>query len=254
MLPLVIGAIYLGGPVFNAMIVMVAAILLWEWQGLVLCEQVIIRNLSILGTIALLTTSIFLPTSILGLLPFGLLIGLLVMERTKRYDTLLMAMGPVYVGVPCLALIHLRNDFGFALTVWCFAMVWATDIGGYAFGKTIGGAKLAPSVSPNKTWAGLLGGMFCSALVAMAGLWLDFFEVTYAASVFTLAALGACVALIAQAGDLFQSALKRRVGVKDSSHLIPGHGGVFDRVDGVLTAAPIVVLILMMMNSTGAVH
>lgn len=145
------------------------------------------------------------------------------------------AGGVVYVGVPVLALVWLRTDVPAGLThvLWLLLVVWATDICAYALGRTLGGPKLAPRISPSKTWSGLLGGTTGAGLVG--GLAALAFGMDFAFP----AALGVMLALVAQAGDLFESYLKRRASLKDSGHLIPGHGGLLDRVDGLVTAAPI---------------
>lgn len=144
------------------------------------------------------------------------------------------AGGVLYVGLPIIAFVWLRNHVaqGTAHVLWLLVVVWATDICAYFVGRTLQGPKLAPAISPGKTWSGLLGGMAGAALfgglLALAfgvGFWLP-------------AALGLALAVVAQAGDLFESALKRRAGVKDSGHLIPGHGGILDRIDGLIFAAP----------------
>lgn len=131
------------------------------------------------------------------------------------------------------------NTGGWVFTT--FALVWATDIFAYFFGKTFGGPKLAPRFSPNKTWAGLLGGMWAAA---MAGVW-----IAYVYEPFTVQEgliLGCVIALVGQAGDMFESSLKRRAGVKDVSNLIPGHGGLLDRVDGLMAAAPVMAVFALL--------
>jgi phosphatidate cytidylyltransferase len=125
-----------------------------------------------------------------------------------------------------------------SVILWLFGAVWATDVGAYAAGTTIGGPRIAPHISPNKTWAGLAGGMFAAA--AWSLLWALF----VGNEPLEFAVLGAIVAVIAQAGDFAVSFAKRRFGVKDSSNLIPGHGGVLDRIAGLLTTGPAVALLL----------
>ena len=140
--------------------------------------------------------------------------------------------GFAYALVAALSLLWIRDraEDGIALVMWVFIIVWTTDIGAYFTGRAIGGPKLAPSVSPNKTWAGFHGGVVAAALFAGAwalvtGLhWL----VLLLAPMFSVAAQG---------GDLFESWMKRRAGIKDSGNLLPGHGGVFDRLDGLLPVA-----------------
>ena len=118
------------------------------------------------------------------------------------------------------------------LVFWLLAVVWATDIGAYFAGRGIGGAKLAPAISPNKTWAGLIGGALAAALVGIIAARL------LGSGAIPLAVGGMALAVVAQGGDLLESWCKRRFGVKDSSHVIPGHGGILDRVDGLLAVFP----------------
>lgn len=147
--------------------------------------------------------------------------------------------GTPYIGVPALSLAWLRSDpaSGFETILWLLCLVWATDIGAYFAGRLIGGPKLLPRVSPKKTWAGLIGGMVSAAGVG-AGIaaWLGL-------SVVGFGLLSAGLAVVSQAGDLFESWVKRRFNVKDSSNIIPGHGGVLDRVDGVLPVAVVVAVV-----------
>ncbi|MBN2753161.1 MAG: phosphatidate cytidylyltransferase [Rhodospirillaceae bacterium] len=253
MLPLMLGAIYLGSPVFDLLIVAVAAVLIWEWQGLLSPIPSLMHAVAIVGTAVAVSVSLFdWRYAFLGLGAIAAGLGLSALKTEHRADFFLLCLGPIYVGIPCVAVLELRNDFGFGVTTWVFAMIWATDIGAYAFGRVIGGPKLAPRISPKKTWAGLLGGMICAAGVGFIGAELPVFSGINALSPIDLALLGAMMAVIAQVGDLFESAIKRRAGVKDSSHLIPGHGGVLDRVDGVLTVAPVAFLIFIVLRNIGA--
>jgi phosphatidate cytidylyltransferase len=142
------------------------------------------------------------------------------------------AAGFVYALVPALALLWIRDRApdGFYLLIWVFIVTWSTDIGAYFAGRAIGGPKLAPAISPNKTVAGLLGGMFSASLAGYA--WVELTRIS--GTLFWLAPL---FALAAQAGDLFESGLKRRAGVKDSGNWLPGHGGALDRLDGLVVVA-----------------
>jgi phosphatidate cytidylyltransferase len=143
-------------------------------------------------------------------------------------------VGALYIGIPCWALLSLRADpvAGRDTLFWLLAVVWAADTGAYTFGRLIGGPKLAPVISPNKTWAGLAGGIGMAAIVGVgAALLLD------QAAVLTLAGLSALIGAVSQGGDLVESWVKRHFGVKDTGSIIPGHGGLLDRVDGLLTAA-----------------
>lgn len=249
MMPLMLGAIYLGGAVFDVLIVAMAAVLIWEWHGLLARGARGLYGVAVCGTAGVLAASVLDIRLAAGFALVSVLIAVMAAGR-RGGDRFLLGVGPLYIGLPCLALLVLRAKFGFAATAWVFAMIWATDIGAYAFGRGIGGPKLAPRISPNKTWAGLLGGMLCSAAVGAAGVALPCLG-SGAPGWAVLAGLGAVLAVVAQAGDLFESAIKRRVGAKDSSRLIPGHGGVLDRVDGLLTAAPAALAALAAMGATG---
>lgn len=153
------------------------------------------------------------------------------------------AGGVIYVGVPIVAFVWLRNHVaaGALHVLWLLVVVWATDICAYLVGRTVGGPRLAPAISPGKTWSGLLGGMIgaglSGGLVALAA----------GAGFFLAAAMGLVLAVVAQAGDLFESALKRRAGVKDSGRLIPGHGGLLDRIDGLVFATPAFATVVWLM-------
>ncbi|HEX8443627.1 MAG TPA: phosphatidate cytidylyltransferase [Allosphingosinicella sp.] len=148
-----------------------------------------------------------------------------------------MAGGFLYIALPALALLLLEWAW-FALVFWAMLVTWATDIFAYAAGRTIGGPKLAPRISPNKTWAGLGGGVLGAAAVGwLIASWFDL------GSPFTW--IGGAMGLLAQAGDLYESWLKRRAGVKDSGTILPGHGGALDRLDGLLPVAIASLLILM---------
>ncbi len=142
-------------------------------------------------------------------------------------------LGTLWIGLPSIGLMLLseRSEFGHWSVLWLVFVVWACDIGAYFAGRGIGGPKLLPSISPKKTWAGLLGGVAAAAVVGavLAGT-------TKLAPILGLAVLSGIMAAVSQIGDLSESAFKRHFGVKDSGSLIPGHGGILDRVDGLLFA------------------
>ncbi len=168
---------------------------------------------------------------------FGIALAVWIVTRSVG-----LANGIVYVGIPVFCLLWLRDrpgEEGLLLAFWALATVWATDIGAYFFGRTIGGPKIAPAISPSKTWAGLGGGFLFAMLLGWA---LNHWAGLHA----TLALTSGFLAIAAQAGDFFESWLKRRAGVKDSGKLLPGHGGVLDRLDGVVTAAPLAAFLVAM--------
>ncbi len=141
--------------------------------------------------------------------------------------------GIFYSGLTAIALAEIRDDDfrGFVLMLFVFATVWATDIFAYFVGRAIGGPKLAPSISPGKTWSGAIGGAIAAVIAGTAVVW-SFFS----AEDLWIPLLALVLSVCSQIGDLFESFVKRKFGVKDSSHLIPGHGGVMDRVDGLIFA------------------
>lgn len=151
-------------------------------------------------------------------------------------------VGVVYIGVPLIAILALRASpqIGFEGLFFLFGVVWLTDIGAYASGRVIGGPRLAPSISPGKTWAGAIGGL----LLAVAGA---YWGARYMANQPPLGtiALAICLSVATQCGDLFESWVKRRFGKKDSGTIMPGHGGILDRIDGLLFAAPVMAVIII---------
>jgi phosphatidate cytidylyltransferase len=148
--------------------------------------------------------------------------------------------GFVYALLPALALLWIRerSPVGLELLLWVFITTWAVDIGAYFAGRGIGGPKLAPAISPNKTWSGLIGGMLTASV--FGGLWAALLELPT-----VLLFLAAPFALAAQGGDLFESWLKRRAGVKDSGKWLPGHGGALDRLDGLVVVATLTAAAMM---------
>jgi phosphatidate cytidylyltransferase len=223
--------LWLGDVALWALLTVAAIVALVEWAGLVRAHR---ARLLLCSVILIVGMTYALPVlwgpdrSTLALL----LISALVMALFPRFGGMSVGLG--YVGTAAIAILFLRaQPNGFMLTLWTLVVVWATDIGAYFAGHRIGGAKLAPAISPNKTWAGLFGGMVAAAaaglLVAVAG--------KLPVSAFWL---GAPLAVVAQMGDLLESVLKRRAGVKDSGTLLPGHGGLLDRIDGLLPVAILV--------------
>lgn len=182
-----------------------------------------------------------------GGFPFSFIVFLAALQMLREWDNLTEnedslwgAAGLFYVAVPCASIVWMRNlhidnieNAGLYIVLYVLFTVWATDIGAYFAGRIIGGPKLAPTISPSKTWAGLGGGMVAAGVTG--GLCHIFapYPTTFPSSII----FGIALAVAAQAGDLFESWVKRRAGVKDSSTLIPGHGGLLDRVDGLMFAA-----------------
>lgn len=160
-----------------------------------------------------------------------------------------LALGVLYVGVPGLAMIWLRGDTdaGRANIFFIVLTVWAADIGAYLVGRLVGGPKLAPAISPGKTWSGAVGGLL-AALLAGIAVAESFDHGPGAPSVGEAALVAVALGLVSQLGDLLESYIKRRFGVKDSGKLIPGHGGLLDRLDGLLAAAPAAALLALVLG------
>jgi phosphatidate cytidylyltransferase len=198
--PIVLLLIMLGGSLYNLLVVLVCTMMCSEWSHIIYSEKKSDRQ--------------FLRWQIAGI---------------------------VYVTIFGSSLLYLRSlDGGAAIVLFMFLVVWAIDIAAYFAGKIIGGPKLAPKISPNKTWAGLIGGMVGASLVTI-------FTAIVVASMGIIEAviLAVVLTIIAQAGDFYESWVKRQFNLKDSGQLLPGHGGLLDRLDGVVAVAPVVVFMVI---------
>jgi phosphatidate cytidylyltransferase len=258
LLPLVIAAIVLGHPYFTIVVAVFAVAMAWEFTSVAAHERVggqtspvplpSIRGWRLLAAISIVTVLLAVITTGFGLpdVPIWeiVVVGIvatgaaaLVVSRAKA---LWFTVGVVYVAAPAAALVAIRSDpaHGMASLVWIIALVVAADTGGYLVGRTVGGPKLAPRISPNKTWSGLGGAVAGAALVGL----LTAFILNHT-NVLMLTLISAVIGLLEQGGDLVESAFKRHFGVKDTSQIIPGHGGVLDRVDGLLAVAVAVLVI-----------
>jgi CDP-diglyceride synthetase len=203
---------------------------------------------------ALVLIPLVLGVIIYGGLPFVLAISFLCFAMNYEFFAMLrrkkmphgkvqplLVFGVIYCSLPCLMLVALRMQpyDGLALVLWLLLAVWSTDTGAYFAGKKIGGPKIAPAISPNKTWAGIAGGMLLSTLVSIPFYFFHDFKV-FEYNVLLLAPI---ITIVAQMGDFIESYIKRYFGVKDSGNLIPGHGGVLDRVDGLITSTIMIYLL-----------
>ncbi|KAA0575299.1 phosphatidate cytidylyltransferase [Azospirillum sp. Sh1] len=238
MAPVVLGAVWIGGWVFHALIAFGSVVAVSEWTSIVpSARRLPARIMAAVGIIVALMAQIAAgPAAGLGVAAAFAVLTAIVGGGADRN---LLGFGVLYVAVGMAGLMWLRDlpESGLSLFLFVLIAIWATDIGAYAAGRSIGGPKLAPRISPKKTWAGLIGGMASSALFG----WLVALAFGTARPDIALA-VGAAVAVVGQAGDLFESAVKRRYNVKDSGQLIPGHGGILDRIDGLLAAAPVLAL------------
>jgi phosphatidate cytidylyltransferase len=228
--PIAVAIAYAGGWLWIALVTLAAIGLYLEWLTIVGAARDRLGMMS--GVVALAISGLGLVLGRLdaSLLALGLgfvAVALLAPERRNW-----RAAGFFYAGAAVIAsaLVRLDQTWGFTALILILLVVWATDIGGYFAGRGIGGPKLWPRISPKKTWAGAIGG-FAASLLAAAG-----FAAFGLGKTGPLLALGAALSIASQLGDLFESAVKRRFGVKDSSHIIPGHGGLLDRLDGFVAA------------------
>jgi phosphatidate cytidylyltransferase len=237
MVALTLALTYAGTQTFAALILFATTLMSWEWGR-------VVRGVGV-DWIFGLQTSAIVAAGYLTLLKWPMLAVAIIVaatwlafrihkEANLPSDPWWSAAGVYYAGFPAIALIAIRQDpeYGFHAILYLFLVVWSADTGAFFVGRLVGGPKLAPKISPNKTWSGFVGGALAACIAgALFAVWLG------QTSVLSVAALSAVFAVIAQGGDLGESFLKRFFGVKDSSGLIPGHGGVLDRLDGLVFAA-----------------
>lgn len=228
----------LGGLAFWLLAVIVGLFMMAEWSDLLKVDRSRKR-------LAQFTLSV--PLAIMapglaagpGFFALGLIAAafffLTIISRRPEYGA-----GALYVGLPVLSLLAIRLHVdGLALSLWAMALVWACDSGAFFVGRQFGGPKLAPKISPAKTWSGLVGGVAAATLLAVVMRWAHGLPLH-------LVIATPVLAVLAQGGDLFESALKRRAGVKDSGNVLPGHGGVMDRLDGIVPVAPMAALLIFL--------
>lgn len=239
MVPLALGAAYLGSFTFLIFWTIAALGVLWEWDGLVCAHDkkpvFTIGCVTIIG--ASLLWAINRPIPALILIALGLLGVATLASKVRRAWCV---AGLAYAGAMLMATLALRADpsLGFWAIVFVFMVVWSTDIVAYAAGRVLGGPKLMQRVSPKKTWTGAIGGLAAGIVGGMA--------VAKLAEIDNVAALGLVafvLSVASQAGDLLESAIKRQFSVKDTSWLIPGHGGLMDRLDGFITASVAAIIV-----------
>ncbi len=231
LLPIVLGAIYYGYPWVQMLILVFGAMLCWEWAHMVPNRKPEVYG--ILYTIVFASAVLLDSPLAVGLMVLGGTAVAIYQARGELRRNLLV-LGVPYIAVGLGSVAWIYQVLGAEIAFWFLLVVWFVDIGGYIVGCTLKGPKLAPKVSPNKTWSGLIGGMLFSVIASTAFC----YAFGVMDGVYFYGILAAMFALIAQIGDLVESHIKRSLGIKDSSNLIPGHGGVFDRVDGLIFAAP----------------
>ena len=226
--------LWLGGSALWVLATVAALIMGGEWAGLTRAEDKRrFMQYALCIPLALMSPLAAGPSIVALAAIAGATIFTLIVTRNRW-----LAAGVPYVALPIMALLWIRmQDDGLLLAFWALSLVWATDIGAFFAGRNFAGPKVAPAISPNKTWSGLIGGMIAALLLGW-GL------TSYYDLPFQLAMASPGLALLAQAGDFFESWMKRRAGVKDSGTILPGHGGVLDRLDGVVTSLPVAALLI----------
>jgi phosphatidate cytidylyltransferase len=228
--PAAVAIAYAGGWLWSALVTLAVIGLYVEWLMIVGAARE--RRAVASGVIALALAGFCLAAGRIDWAIAALVLGFVVVGLTSPVRRSWTVAGYIYAAAAEIASVVVRLDqaYGFVALILILLVVWVTDIGGYFAGRGIGGPKLWPRVSPKKTWAGAIGG-FAASLIVAGG-----FAALGLAKTVPVLLVGAALSVASQLGDLFESAVKRRFGVKDSSHLIPGHGGLMDRLDGLVAA------------------
>lgn len=235
--PVVLAAVWFGGGAFSAFIALAGILMAWEWSRMAFgARNPALYTILIAGAALISALAGYLgprPIYLVSLLVFWAAIVLLAgYHRAGRMGWAFA--GLPYICLPVFALIILRSDTqsGLLCVLWLLIVVWTTDTAAFFTGRRIGGPKLAPGISPNKTWSGAIGGLIGATVAGYV------FAVSAGLpGPFGLAAFSAGISIVGQIGDLIESGVKRRFQVKDTSNLIPGHGGVLDRLDSLLTTS-----------------
>jgi phosphatidate cytidylyltransferase len=243
MVVLAIAAVVVGGWAFVLFWTAAAIIIAWEWTSMVIGDA----RLPLAAAVAALLAAAAAAGSGHGLVAFGALAaGAIAVGALAQERRVWSGAGVLYAGVLVLAPTLLREGaHGVAAMFFLFAVVWVTDILGYFVGRTLGGPRLALRISPKKTWAGAIGGALGAVVAGVV------FAVLAGYAIIGSGLTAFVLSLVSQGGDLFESAVKRRFGVKDASHVIPGHGGLMDRLDGFIAAVGVAVLIGIVRAGSG---
>ncbi|MFC7050575.1 phosphatidate cytidylyltransferase [Emcibacter nanhaiensis] len=241
MLPVAIALILYGGWVYTAVILLLSVLILQEWNmittggwktPLFFVQAALVLALGV-------SLKLFGSVSLIDLLVF--LNAILLTAILSKKDFKFAVAGGFYALLPALSLIWLREYLpgGAYIILWAMILVWSMDTGAYFAGKKIGGPRMSPKISPNKTWAGLIGGAILALITGTVSARYFGFQPLY-----QFVIISVVLAVWSQIGDLAESAVKRKFKVKDSGAIIPGHGGILDRVDGILFVMPVVALYL----------
>ncbi len=243
LLPISVTAVWIGGWYFVALVVVVTVVMCLEW--LRICElgsRIAVVAAAALVAIAPVLAMMEQIAPAMAVLLLGAVVAAGANRSSRQSARILAALGIPYVGLMGFAIVWLRAEplMGFATVLWLMFVVIATDSAGYIVGRLLGGPKLMPKISPGKTWSGLAGGVVAASAIGLIAA-----HITGQNSLLQMAGLSACLALVAQAGDLIESGLKRCFSVKDAGGIIPGHGGFLDRLDGFLAVTPTVAFLTL---------
>ncbi|HEY8254820.1 MAG TPA: phosphatidate cytidylyltransferase [Rhizomicrobium sp.] len=249
-----IGVLFSAPPFFAALVVAIGIAAAWEWHRMVSKGRIHHLETAVNAVTGALAVTVLLTTRQIWIALIVLAAGAgVAWKLAQGGHAFWRAVGVFYLGLPTLALIslraflpgvvtipalHLMEPRGAMVIVGMFLIVWATDSGALIFGNLIGGPRMAPVLSPSKTWAGTIGGSLTAAAIFAAFVWF------LGGSAGEAALFGFVFSIAAHAGDLFESFVKRRFGIKDSGSLIPGHGGVLDRMDSTLAASAVMALLV----------
>jgi phosphatidate cytidylyltransferase len=227
---------------FLALVVVGAAVVAWEWARLTRGRDFDATALLATFSVAILAISVAMDRAGYGFFLVAAAATTIWFSRDRTFSRPWAIAGLLYAALPAAALMWLRNDeaFGAAAVIYLFAVAWTADTASYAAGRLIGGPKLAPHISPHKTWSGFIAGILAPSLVGYIAA-----RAMESGSALRLALVSVALAIACQFGDLLESWVKRRFGAKDSSRLIPGHGGLLDRIDGLMMAAVLAGLIAL---------
>lgn len=235
MIPVALACAWAGSPVFDIAVAGIAVLMALEWQAIVQHGHRAPGFVSAGAAAVAALLAVWAPWLALAVAVAAVPVAAVLARGREGMGW--AALGPLYVALPAMALVLTREHAGLGTLIWLFVLVWSVDTGAYAAGRTIGGARLAPRISPKKTWAGLFGGMAAAMIVGgVTAL------IVNPQAVVALILFSGGLAIVEQVSDLMESYVKRRFGVKDSGQIIPGHGGILDRVDGLVLTAPLVAL------------
>lgn len=244
-----VGAAWLGGWYFGAVVLAAAVAMGWEWGRLTSGGEFGRGGAVVLLTVLVAAVSAAAGAPRLGLALLALgVVAVFTLTPGRRGGTVLWAaVGAFWIGASCIGLLWIAEDptSGRQTVLWIFALVWATDSAAYLVGRFVGGPRLAPVWSPKKTWSGALGGLAAGGLVGVVTA-----KLMGMPEISTTVWLSLGLSVLEQMGDLAESAAKRRFGVKDMSGLIPGHGGILDRVDGMLAVVTAVAFLALIRGAS----